>query len=377
MRKLVYLSMFLFILIPAKAQTLHLLMVSDYSNATFGKVTLENEVNIEEMFSTVSYNLNYKINKIYLNTTNKLFNRTGIITQLNNLKTLPEDIIVFYYGGFSFYPPQSKSEYPTFSLKNTDNKTLSMDDISNQLSLKNNRLGVVIADIRNTENKIIGTIPESGMVATEQLSKIITQKIFLEQSGVCKILSAKKGVPSYPYFTTSFVYAFNRILENSDGEDIRQMSFDNVLSSTQTRINSYVYFSEVKIPQEIKWLFTNLNKKVKSYQPPVLNIPTPKELKAQLELLINPINTTERSKIESNIRALFTPDANIIVQAISVNSPQTESMPTKMTINEYLKQTAGYDAKVKRSLEDFNVFDFRRTPDFKKFYELRITEKIN
>jgi hypothetical protein len=86
MKKLTFLILilFLFSLVHAKAQTLHLLMVSDYANPTFGKVTLENEVNIEQMFGRVSSNLDYKLNKVYLNTTNKLFNRIAVITALNN-----------------------------------------------------------------------------------------------------------------------------------------------------------------------------------------------------------------------------------------------------------------------------------------------------
>jgi hypothetical protein len=378
MKKLTFLILilFLFSLVHAKAQTLHLLMVSDYANPTFGKVTLENEVNIEQMFGRVSSNLDYKLNKVYLNTTNKLFNRIAVITALNNLKTNPEDIVIFYYNGFGFYPPQSKSDYPTFQLNNTDNKTLSFDDISTQLSIKNNRLGMVIADLRQTENMLLEPIPESGMTAAEELSKIITQKIFLEQSGIYKILSAKKGMPSYPHFTESFTNSFYRTLEISDSELIKQINLDDVLNITQTRINAYISLSVNKTPQQIQWSFNKLNKKVKSYQSPYFNIPTHNELKAQLHLLANPVDSTQRSNIESNTRAFFTPDASIIVQSIPSNNTQTVNQPIKMSLEQYIQQTATYNAKVKRTIE-FKVFDFRRSKDFKKFTELRITEIIN
>jgi hypothetical protein len=374
MKKVTVLIVLLFFFAHTKAQTLHLIMVSDYANPTFGKVTLENEVNIEQLCGTVSSNLDYKINKVYLNTTNKLFNRFGVITALNNLKTNPEDIIVFYYIGFGTYPPISKSEYPTFSLNTADSKTLSVDEVEKQLSAKNNRFSLMIADIRNTENR--GKGPTPTFTPGESLSKIITQKIFLEQAGILKIVSAKKGMPSYPYFTTDFVEAFYNTLQISDSELIKSMSFDNVLNMTQTIINSDVYYSEIKTPQQILWSFSKLNKKVKSYQPPYFNIPTPNELKAQLELLVNPINMTERSNIENNTRAFFTPDASIIVQSMPLNNAQSDNQPTKMSLEQYIQQTATYDAKVKRTVE-FNVFDFKRTKDFKKFSELRITEIPN
>ena len=159
MKKIILFFSFFFVSVQANAQTLHLIMISDYANPIFGKVSLENEINIEKIFGTASSYLGYSLSKTYLNTSNKLFNRTAIISKLDNLKTLPEDIVVFYYNGFGIYPPQIKSEYPTFTLENIDNKTLSVDDISTQLSLKNNRLVMVIADIRSTENRQLSKIP--------------------------------------------------------------------------------------------------------------------------------------------------------------------------------------------------------------------------
>lgn len=377
MKKIIFLFSFFLLFTPIKAQTFHLIMVSDYASPIFGKVSLENETNIEQMFGTVSSYLGYSLTKTYLNTNNKLFNRTEIISKLNNLNTLPEDIVVFYYNGFGIYPPQSKSEYPTFTLANTDNKTLSVDDISTQLSLKNNRLGMVIADIRNTENRQLSEMPSGAIIAAEQLSKVITEKIFLEHSGVYKILSSKKGMPSYPYFTISFVDAFFGTLEISESEYIKNMSLGYVLSETQSIVKDRVSLSEIKTPQEILWSFTKLDKKVKTYQPPYFNIPTPKELKAQISLLVNPINTNERTKIENNVRAFFSSDAIIEVIKAQTDGSKTANSSQKMNVYQYIKQTAGYNTKVKRTIEDFNVFDFRRTADFKKFSELRITEKIN
>lgn len=376
MKKIILFFSFFFVSVQANAQTLHLIMISDYANPIFGKVSLENEINIEKIFGTASSYLGYSLSKTYLNTSNKLFNRTAIISKLDNLKTLPEDIVVFYYNGFGIYPPQIKSEYPTFTLENIDNKTLSVDDISTQLSLKNNRLVMVIADIRSTENRQLSKIPSGVIVAAEQLSKVITQKIFLENSGIYKIVSAKKGMPSYQYFTDSFMNAFYNILEISDSENIKNLSFNDIFSGTQSSVNSHIYYSEIKTPQEILWSFTKFNKKVKPYQPPYFNIPTPKELKAQLALLLNPIDAKERTKIENNTRVFFSSDAMVEVIKVQLDSSNTTNTSLRMNIDQYIKQTAAYDTKVKRTIKDFNVFDFKRTSDFKKFSELRITEKL-
>lgn len=377
MKKIIFLLSFYLVSIPITAQAIHLIMVSDYADSIFGKVTVENETNIEQMFQRVSTNLGYLLNKTYLNTGNKLFNRTQIISKLNNLKTSPEDIIVFYYDGFGFYSPTSKSEFPIFTLDKSNDKILSFDDVATILTLKNNRLAIVIADIRNTENQQLSEMPVGTILAAENLGKIITKKIFLAQSGIYKILSAKKGMPSYPHFTESFVDAFFGNLEISESESIKQMSLDNVMGLTQTFINSRISLSVNKAPQEILWSFTKLNKKVKSYQPPELNIPTPQELKVQIELLINTVDKTMRAKIESDTRTFFAPNATIELMIIPKDSLQAVNLPIKLSLDQYIKQSAGYDAKAKRSIENFNVFDFRRTADFKKFKELRITEKIN
>jgi len=365
-----------FFSINTKAQTLHLVMVSDYANPTFGRGTLENETKIEQMFGKVSTNLNYKLSKVYLNTTNNQFKRTSIITSLNLLKTNPEDIIVFYYTGFGIYPPNTTSEYPTFSLNDSNIKTISVDEVEKQLAPKNNRLSLVIADIRNTENRFFTNLLSGLITPGESLSEIITQKIFLEQSGILKIVSAKKGMPSYPYFTTDFTEAFFSTLDISDSELIKNISFNNVLHLTQTYINSDVNYSEIKNPQQILWSFSKLNKRVKSYHPPALNLPTPNELKNQLELLVNPVDMAQRNKIESNTKVFFTPNAKIELQTKSLSNTQLESTTTKMSIEQYIRQTAKYDANTKRTIE-FKLYDFNRTPDFKQFSELRITEVTN
>ena len=182
-------------------------------------------------------------------------------------------------------------------------------------------------------------------------------------------------MPSYPYLTADFRESFFNTLENSDSELIKNINFGDWLSITQSLINTDIYYSEIKKPQAILWSFTKLNKKVKNYQPPVLNIPTPNELKAQLELLINPTDLTQRAKIENDTRILFTPDATIELIKPKADSVQINTF-SKININQYIKQTASYNAKIKRVIQEFKVFEFRRTPDFKKFYELRIVEKI-
>jgi hypothetical protein len=362
-------------LVETQAQTLHLIMVSDYANPTFGKITLENEVNIEQVFKTVTSNLSYQLNKTYLNTGNKLFNRLGIINHLNKLTPNPEDIVVFYYNGFAAYPATSRSDFPTFTLNNTDNQKLSVDDVAAQLSLKNNRLSLVVADIRNTQNEVLNEIPGGVLTAGEQLSDIIIKKIFLEPTGVYKMVSAKKGMPSYPYFTKSFERAITGKSQITDTEMLREMSFEEVISSTQSKINTFIFYSKLKNPQLIQWSFTKLNKSVKSYQPPYFSIPTPAELKTQMERLANPVNANERANIEQTTRTFFTPNATLEVMTVRADNAQVINPPQKMTLEQYIKQTAGYDANAKRTIE-FMVYDFKRTPDFKKFSELRIVEKI-
>lgn len=372
MKKISLLIFFFLLMVKSNAQTLHLIVVSDYATSVFGKVSLQNEVEIQEMFTNVSGKLGYGFKILYLNNSisNQHFNQADILGALTALKTDSEDIIIFYYNGYGEYPTGKNSNFPSFKL--TDN-TLSMDEVAKQLKDKNGRLVLVIADIRDTQNQIKVIVRPLRKV--ESFSKLITQKLFLEQTGVFKIASSKKNMPSYPYFTMAFTDNFYRALDISETEIIPNLNIINLLKNTQYQINSMILQSEIKNPQEIMMTFERTDKAVKSYLPSIFEIPSWKQLKIQLELLTNSVVEDEIKKVAEIIRNMFLPNAIIEVRTGNRNINIQNNEVVKMSIEDYIEQTEKYDKTMKR-IVNFDVGDFKRTEDFKKFSSLKIIERI-
>lgn len=369
-----FLLFFLWLLIvKTNAQTFHLILVSDYADSTFGKITIENEVEIQEMFTNVSSKLGYGLKILYLNTGNKHFNYADVVSGLTALTTNTEDIIVFYYNGYGVFSAEKNSNFPSFKLMDTDDKLLSMDEVAKQLRDKNGRLVLVISDIRDTKNQL--KVISRPLRKVENFSKIITQKIFLAQTGVFKIASSKENMPSYPYFTMALTDNFYRALEVIEPELIPTLNVVYLLKKTQSQLDTMILQSNLKNPQKIMMTYEKTTNSVKAYLPSTFEIPSWKQLKNQLEILANNTVEEDRKKTAEIIRNIFTPNAIIDVRTENRNTIIQNNKIVKMSIEEYIKQTEKYDKTVKRSI-NFGVGDFKRTEDFKKFSSLKIIERI-
>lgn len=373
MKKILLLCSFFLLYAQANAQTLHLILVSDYADPAFGKVTLQNEDEIQKMFTNVSTKLSYGLKVLYLNTGNQHFNRADVVSGLRALTTNAEDIIIFYYNGYGFYPAIENSNFPSFKLIDTDNKFLSMDAVAKQLQDKNGRLVMVIADTRDTENKLIDF--SRGLNPEENFAEIITKKLFLEPTGVYKIASSRKNIPSFPYFTQSFTDNFYHILEISDSDLITSLNINYLVKETQKQLSAMIIQSEVKTPQQILPTFEKFYKPVKAYLPATFEIPSPKLLKTQLDLLANSAVSDQRKKAIEIMRNMFSTNAIIEVRTENRNINIQNNEVVKMSIEDYIKQTEKYDKTMKRVI-NFAMPDFKRTEDFKKFSSLKIVERI-
>jgi cell fate (sporulation/competence/biofilm development) regulator YlbF (YheA/YmcA/DUF963 family) len=373
MKKIFSLMLLFLIIVKANAQTLHLILASDYADPTFGKVTLQNEVEIQEMFTNISSKLGYGFKILYLNPNNQHFNRADIVSGLGALKTNTEDIVVFYYNGYGVFSAGENSNFPSFKLTDTDNKFLSMDEVAKQLQDKEGRLVLVIADTHDTQNQI--KVASRPLRKVEDFAKIITQKIFLEQSGVFKIASSKKNMPSYPYFTMAFTDNFYKALDISETETIPKLNIVYLLKKTQNQLDSMILQSEIKNPQKIMTTYEKTNKAVKTYQSSDYEIPSWKQLKTQLEFLANITVEEDRKKTSEIIRNMFTSNATIEVKTENRNINIQNNEVVKLRIEDYIKQTEKYDKTMKRAIK-FDVGDFNRTEDFKKFVSLKIVEII-
>ena len=373
MKKILILYSLFFLSVQTNAQTLHLILVSDYADSTFGKITIQNEVEIQEMFTNVSSKLGYGFKILYLNNNNQHFNSIDVTTGLTALNTNTEDIIIFYYNGFGVYPNSENSNFPSFKLTDAANKLLSLDNVTKQLRDKNGRLVLVIADTHDTQNQI--KLITRPLRKVENFSKIITQKIFLAQTGVFKIASSKKNMPSYPYFTMAFTDNFYKVLDISETETIPKLNVVYLLKKTQNQLDSMILQSEFKNPQKIIMTYEKTDEVAKAYLPSNYEIPSWKQLKTQLEVLANSAVEEDRKNSSEIIRNVFIPNAVVDVRTENRNINVQNNKVLKMNIEDYIKQTEKYDKTVKRTI-NFDVGDFKRTEDFKKFSSLKIIEKI-
>ncbi len=372
MEKVLLIFSLFFLSAQANAQTLHLILVSDYADPAFGKVTLQNEVEIQEMFTNVSNKLGYGFKILYLNNglSNQHFNRMDVIAGIDSMKTYSEDITILYYNGYGMYQTGKNSNFPSFRL--TDD-TLPMDEVTKHLKDKSGRLVMVIADTRDTQNQMKAY--SRPLRKVEDYSKIITQKLFLEQTGIFKISSSGKNMPSYPYFTMAFVDNFYKALDISKEEAIPLINIKYLRQKTQNQLDSMILKSEITNPQKIMMTYERIDKSVKTYPSSTFEIPSWKQMKTQLELLTNSAAEGDRKKSAEIIRNIFTSNAIIEVKTENRNINVQNNVIVKMSLEDYIIQTEKYDKTMKRTI-NFEVGDFKRTEDFKKFSSLKIVERI-
>jgi Caspase domain len=380
------LTLLLFIVFShINAQTLHLIMVSDYAQPTFGTVSQADEETINDIFGTVAIGLNYKLKVSNLNTFNKNFSKVEVLKNFETLKTNPEDIVVFFYSGEGVFA--AKSDYPIFKLKDYDiNNNLSVDDVANTIKTLGVRLGIVIAECRNTELVRPNTPPPlRGTGVVEDLRKLIIPKLFLEPCGIYKVSSMSRGNVSWkmPYTQNSaFIYSFSnefkKYLGISKSEAISSLNFDNLMKKTKVNVNeSLKDFVPTEKAQTIQWNFTpcELTKSLTFKQYPASDfvIYSQKELKEKLTNLAN-TSGPARNTIIATLSDMFQKGA---VLEITIKNPSNVGNPEKLklSIEQYIDLTSKYTHNFHRTIT-FKVQDFKRTEDFKKFSYLRFTEEI-
>ncbi len=378
MKKLRFLLAILLFSKICNAQTLHLIMVSDYADPKFGIVSQADEEAVDKIFKTAATFLDYKLNISYLNSNNNLFNSISIKKALDTLKAKPNDIIMFFYSGLGYYPKNNLSTFPTFQLTDFKESTLSVNEIALLLEKKGVRLGIVLAECRDSSPEP-KTKEIADLVVTEDLRKMIIKKLFLENCGIWKIASASKGNPTWkhPFFNISaFMNSFDKIFAKTLDTPANQFStlnFENILLKTQGRMENVLeaYIPKDK-PQISHWEFKpykKIDKKIIQYPASTFVIPDIYDLQNQLTILVNTSDEEERKKAISSISEMCKKNAQI-----ELKTKDVQQSKTILTIEQYIAQTANYDKQTKRTIF-IHPYDFKRSTDYKKFVSLKITEK--
>lgn len=137
-----------------KMTRIHLLIVANTNDSSIG-VACNNSMNLmEETFTNLAGYLGLKIlvTKIYGNT----YNKANIEKQLSMLKPGFNDVLIFYYVGHGFRKAKDNRPFPFLDFRaNTKEdfmeKSLNLEDIYNQVKLKNARLNIVMGDCCNSD----------------------------------------------------------------------------------------------------------------------------------------------------------------------------------------------------------------------------------
>ncbi len=137
-----------------KMTRIHLLIVANTNDSSIG-VPCNNSMNLmEETFTNLAGYLGLKIlvTKIYGST----YNKANVVKQLSMLKPGFNDVLIFYYVGHGFRKAKDNRPFPFLDFRaNTKEdfmeKSLNLEDIYNQLKLKNARLNIVMGDCCNSD----------------------------------------------------------------------------------------------------------------------------------------------------------------------------------------------------------------------------------
>ncbi|AEI46854.1 caspase family protein [Runella slithyformis] len=241
------------------AQKLHLILTSDYENREFGMISLKDEEMVTTMFRKISTQIGYELRIVYINkNTKEGFTGNAVRNAVTDTSIHTTDIVIFYYSGFGIYP--SKSTLPSLQLDNSSllslsrHTPLSLDDVAAALQARGIKLGMVMADCRNTLTTRYPIPARRGTIVRQDRSKEILKKLFLGEScRILKIASAQKGKPVLAIsrnsvFTYSLTEAFEDMLY---AKTMKEVSLDNLLLRinriTKAFIPEYTGLSKVPI----------------------------------------------------------------------------------------------------------------------------------
>jgi len=137
-----------------KMTKMHLLIVANTNDSSIG-VPCNNSMNlIDETFTNLAAYLGLKIQvtKIFGNT----YNKSNVEKQISLLKPGFNDVLIFYYVGHGFRKAKDNRPFPFLDLRaNTKEdfmlQSLNLEDIYNQIKLKNARLNIVMGDCCNAD----------------------------------------------------------------------------------------------------------------------------------------------------------------------------------------------------------------------------------
>ncbi len=385
MRLLLFSFLFLLLAGRAAGQTLHLLLVSDVENAEFGMISLQDEAGMMQLFQSAEAGFGYKMQTTYLNKTN--FTGKAVRKTIANLSVQPNDIIVFFYSGFGYYPTASKSEFPFLKLKDWKKQPLSLEETGTLLKAKGVRFCLAMADCRNKsitkEPRKVPNMPAS-IVAKQEYTNLFLKHLFLKKCGLMTIAGAAKNQNALVVttsevdeetlvelkretgsaFTRLFYYAFNQI-DNTDLNNLEQADFDVLLQSVQANMPFLINSPSSKNrEQTVVWKTQPCEAIVQSKITEFPVFTYPKNLN-ELEKTLNQLITVKKSDKRRMMIA-------ILLDLFEYNLTVMQNDGSSISFKNYLEKLSTFNPKLKK-VEIKNT-SFREEPLANNSFRINIDE---
>lgn len=199
---------------------------------------------VQDQFSAAAKSIGYELHPVVI--AHDQFSLPNLQSNLLDLQTGAEDIIVFYYFGHGFRYTNDASRYPTcFIGKNGVDQPKEvawpLTDIYQGLIQKKARLTLVFAECCNNEIGI--PAPIDSYIAARQMSVNYASKdrykvLFLQNKGSILLASSDQGQPSWAtttggYFLDSFMDAIQYQVSSGNTEPV---SWKSLLEDTDLRV---------------------------------------------------------------------------------------------------------------------------------------------
>jgi hypothetical protein len=188
------------------------------------------------------------------------FNKSNVLTAIDNLHPGKNDVVVFYYNGHGFRYPSDTDPYPRLDLR-VDDRHMSIDDnhsiplstVQNLIKAKNPRLSIVIGDCCNS----FAPAPAAyGGAVTASSANTLSQancsKLFLLTKGNIIATSATQGqyalYDTRPggggFFSTALLNSLDYYLSTFSTEP----SWTDVLTKAKDQTSRSSYYAVCDLP---------------------------------------------------------------------------------------------------------------------------------
>lgn len=197
-RHLALLFLLLSVMTNADAQVLHTIIFADTEDQNIGSSTKEDYYQFGIEANTIAAATNMKMKTYYYK--DDRCSHDNLVSLIDNLRTQPNDVILFYYSGHGGRSAQDQSEFPQMCLgSHYQSDFYPMEKLLMKLQRQPARLKIVIGDCCNSVGDFIRPKDYNDSKGPTVLSKSpvnFYQGLFDHNKGFVIVASSRKGEKS-------------------------------------------------------------------------------------------------------------------------------------------------------------------------------------